>query len=106
MSLERERAPAQGIVHRVTRLVPIQSVKIVIIAWQILTQVRRRHHAFPKRRILKGLVGCHGTGSSENMAASISKTYFMYRFDFREIEQEQDQFSLYCPLDFSLYSGS
>lgn len=32
----------QGVVERVGRYIPIQSVKIVIVAWQILTQVRRR----------------------------------------------------------------
>lgn len=29
-----------GIVARLTRFVPLQSVKIVVVAWQILTQVR------------------------------------------------------------------
>ena len=30
----------KGIVVRVTRFIPLQSVKIVIVVWQILTQVR------------------------------------------------------------------
>lgn len=29
-----------GVVARVTQFIPLQSVKIVIVAWQILTQVR------------------------------------------------------------------
>ena len=33
----------QGIVARVTRFIPLQSVKIVIVVWQILTQVSRPH---------------------------------------------------------------
>lgn len=32
----------QGLMHRVVRYVPAQSVKIIIIAWQIITQVRVR----------------------------------------------------------------
>ena len=30
----------RGIVDRVTRWVPMQSIKIIVVAWQILTQVR------------------------------------------------------------------
>lgn len=30
---------AQGLIERVARYIPLQSVKIVIVAWQILTQV-------------------------------------------------------------------
>ena len=30
----------RGLVERVARYIPLQSVKIVIVAWQILTQVR------------------------------------------------------------------
>lgn len=29
-----------GLVERVARYIPLQSVKIVLVAWQILTQVR------------------------------------------------------------------
>ena len=29
----------EGIVHRVTKLLPLQSIKIVVVVWQILTQV-------------------------------------------------------------------
>ena len=30
----------RGLVHRVAKCIPAQSLKIVIVAWQILTQVR------------------------------------------------------------------
>lgn len=30
----------QGIIHRVTKRLPLQSIKIVVVVWQILTQVR------------------------------------------------------------------
>lgn len=30
----------RGILKRVARFIPLQSVKIVVVAWQILTQVR------------------------------------------------------------------
>lgn len=30
----------RGLVERVARYIPLQSVKIVIVSWQILTQVR------------------------------------------------------------------
>lgn len=30
----------QGLVERVAKYIPLQSVKIVIVSWQILTQVR------------------------------------------------------------------
>lgn len=33
-------AKGQGMVERVVRYIPLQSLKIVIVAWQILTQVR------------------------------------------------------------------
>ena len=58
----------RGIVDRVTRRIPMQSVKIVVVAWQILTQVRgasgRRACAFEssvglwteKSRVFCGLV--------------------------------------------------
>ena len=31
----------RGIVHRMVRLIPLQSLKIIIVAWQIVTQVGR-----------------------------------------------------------------
>ena len=34
-----EEAGARHILHRLTRNIPLQSVKIIIVAWQILTQV-------------------------------------------------------------------
>ena len=34
------RGKGLGIVERVARYIPLQSVKIVIVAWQILSQVR------------------------------------------------------------------
>lgn len=37
MSVEKSTRP--GIIARIFRRVPLQSVKIVIVAWQILTQV-------------------------------------------------------------------
>ena len=36
----------QGIAARVTRFIPVQSVKIVIVVWQILTQVSRTATVF------------------------------------------------------------
>lgn len=30
---------AQGYVHRLVKFIPLQTVKIVIVAWQVLTQV-------------------------------------------------------------------
>lgn len=39
MSVEMGARP--GIIARVIRRVPLQSVKTVIVTWQILTQVRR-----------------------------------------------------------------
>lgn len=35
----------RGLVERVARYVPLQSLKIVIVSWQILTQVRAVVHA-------------------------------------------------------------
>lgn len=32
----------RGIVERVGRYIPLQSVKIIVVAWQIMTQVRMR----------------------------------------------------------------
>lgn len=32
----------RGIIHRFTKRLPLQSIKIVVVVWQILTQVRRR----------------------------------------------------------------
>ena len=40
LSLETEGAD-RGIVARLRRFIPLQFVKIVIVVWQILTQVRR-----------------------------------------------------------------
>lgn len=34
-----EEAGGRHILHRLTRNIPLQSVKIIIVAWQILTQV-------------------------------------------------------------------
>lgn len=31
----------QGIIHRVARRLPLQPIKIIVVVWQILTQVRR-----------------------------------------------------------------
>ena len=33
----------RGVVERVARFVPLQSIKIVVVSWQILTQVRATH---------------------------------------------------------------
>lgn len=33
----------RGVVERVARFVPLQSIKIVVVSWQILTQVRAAH---------------------------------------------------------------
>lgn len=35
-----EDGARKGIIHRVTRCLPLQSIKIVVVVWQILTQVR------------------------------------------------------------------
>ena len=43
----------QGIVARVTRFIPLQSVKIVIVVWQILTQVSRTATVFRRGRLQK-----------------------------------------------------
>lgn len=32
----------RGVVHRVIERLPFQSIKIIVVVWQILTQVRRR----------------------------------------------------------------
>ena len=37
---EGEDDHGRGLVHRVAQCIPAQSFKIVIVAWQILTQVR------------------------------------------------------------------
>ena len=34
----------RGLVGRIIRIVPVQAVKIIIVAWQILTQVRPTLH--------------------------------------------------------------
>ena len=34
----------RGLVGRITRIVPVQAVKIIIMVWQILTQVRSALH--------------------------------------------------------------
>ena len=34
----------RGLVSRIIRIVPVQAVKIIIVAWQILTQVRPTLH--------------------------------------------------------------
>ena len=39
------RGTDQSIVARVTRFIPLHSVKIVIVVWQILTQVRQGSQA-------------------------------------------------------------
>ena len=41
----------QGIVARVMRFIPLQSVKIVIVIWQILTQVSRTATLFRPGRL-------------------------------------------------------
>ena len=43
------RGAGQSIVARVTRFFPLQSVKIVIVVWQILTQVRCTATVFQRR---------------------------------------------------------
>ena len=43
----------QGIAARVTRFIPLQSVKIVIVVWQILTQVSRTATVFRCGRLRK-----------------------------------------------------
>lgn len=48
MSVEMEARP--GVIARIIRRVPLQSVKTIIVTWQILTQVRR----------MKALVGPYG----------------------------------------------
>lgn len=47
---ERQGA-TRGIVSRVKRCIPLQTVKIVIVVWQILTQVR-----FPNYHTLDGSI--------------------------------------------------
>ena len=42
-------AGRRGVIERLGRYVPFQSVKIVIVAWQILTQVR----------VVRGMGSCH-----------------------------------------------
>lgn len=37
----------RGILARVTRFVPLSSVKIVIVVWQIITQVSSREYIWP-----------------------------------------------------------
>ena len=46
MSGETGLGAGQGVVERVTRYVPLQSAKIVIVSWQILTQVSGIVHEF------------------------------------------------------------
>ena len=38
------RGSGRGVVDCVARLVPLQSLKIIIAAWQIVTKVRRTSH--------------------------------------------------------------
>lgn len=35
-----EKGDSRGIIHRVAKRLPLQSIKIVVVVWQILTQVR------------------------------------------------------------------
>ena len=46
MSSETERT-SEGVVNRVIRRVPVQAMKIIIVAWQILTQVIREQVSTP-----------------------------------------------------------
>lgn len=41
VSAEMEGA-RRGVIHRFARRLPLQSIKIVVVVWQILTQVRAR----------------------------------------------------------------
>ena len=42
------REEERGVMGQVIRRLLVQSGKIIIVAWQILTQVRRKHGAFPR----------------------------------------------------------
>ena len=54
------RGTDQSIVARVTRFIPLHSVKIVIVVWQILTQVRRTADGL--KPILLGVINKTGFG--------------------------------------------
>lgn len=41
VSAEEMDDARRGIIHRFTKRLPLQSIKIVVVVWQILTQVRR-----------------------------------------------------------------
>lgn len=46
----------QGLVARVTHFIPLQSIKIIIVMWQILTRVNRREHSCLDQDGLSNLV--------------------------------------------------
>lgn len=65
VALGESESRARGVVERAGRFVPLQSVKIVIVAWQILTQVRRLGRASTALDSLCGtpcLPLCFGAG--------------------------------------------
>ncbi len=54
-------ARRRGVVERVGRYIPLQSLKILIVAWQILTQVRERNGSVEVRRGDRGKLGARVT---------------------------------------------
>ena len=48
----------KGVVDRMTRRVPVQAMKIVIVAWQILTQVTQVQAHFPSSTLQLRIYTC------------------------------------------------
>ena len=48
----------RGIVHRMAHLIPLQSLKIIIVAWQIVTQVRKANERLVLGEELFGPILC------------------------------------------------
>ena len=58
LSAELERGAAKAFVERLLRRIPVQSVKVVIIAWQIVTQVRLSKNVY-RRTVMSGINNNH-----------------------------------------------
>ena len=52
------RGLGRGVVNRVARLIPLQSLKIIVVAWQIVTQVRRANQRLVLGEGLFGPIVC------------------------------------------------
>lgn len=59
-----------GIVARIAPYLPLQSLKIIVVAWQILTQVRVHMYAFIRKQIAVGMCCFQNRRSREESADS------------------------------------